>query len=111
MDVYTEPAAHGKPEQGQSPRFLKLLDPSAGGFTFQTFDDDRARKNSALTRIVESPPPARLVKLNKQGAVRHYQRNRWEWPQKREHHAHSRSMAGRRRRLCRRAPAPAIDGC
>ena len=70
MDVYTEPAAHGKPEQGQSPRFLKLLDPSAGGFTFQTFDDDRARKNPALTRIVKSPPPARdeLVKLNKQGA-------------------------------------------
>ena len=70
MDVYTEPAAHDKPEQGQSPRFLKLLDPSAGGFTFQTFDDDRARKNPALTRIVKSPPPARdeLVKLNKQGA-------------------------------------------
>ena len=70
MDVYTEPAAHGKPEQGQSPRFLKLLDPSAGGFTFQTFDDDRARKNPALTRIVKSPPPARdeLVKLNRQGA-------------------------------------------
>ena len=59
----------GGPDE-QSPRFLKLLDPSAGGFTFQTFDDDRARKNPALTRIVKSPPPARdeLVKLNKQGA-------------------------------------------
>ena len=70
MHIYTEPAAHGKPEQGQSPRFLKLLDPSAGGFTFQTFDDNRARKNPALTRIVTSPPPARdeLVKLNQQGA-------------------------------------------
>jgi hypothetical protein len=70
MDVYTEPAARDKPEQGQSLRFLKLLDPSAGGFTFQTFDDDRTRKNSALTRIVKSPPPARdeLAKLNKQGA-------------------------------------------
>ena len=54
----------------QSPRFLKLLDPSASGFTFQTFDDDRARKDPALIRIVQSPPPARdeLVKLNKQGA-------------------------------------------
>jgi len=54
----------------QSPRFLKLLDPSATGFTFQTFGDDRARKKPALTRIVKSPPPARdeLVKLNKQGA-------------------------------------------
>ena len=70
MHIYTEPAPHGKPEQGQSPRFLKLLDPSASGFTFQTFDDDRARKNPAFTRIVQSPPPARdeLVKLNKQGA-------------------------------------------
>jgi hypothetical protein len=70
MDVYTEPAPHDKPERGQSSRFLKLLDPSAGGFTFQTFDDDRAQKNPALTRIVKSPPPARdeLVKLNKQGA-------------------------------------------
>ena len=27
-----------------SSRFLKLLDPRASGFTFQTFDDDRARK-------------------------------------------------------------------
>ena len=44
MDVYTEPAAHDKPEQRQSPRFLKRLDPSARGFTFQTFDDDRVRK-------------------------------------------------------------------
>jgi Protein of unknown function (DUF3987)/Primase C terminal 2 (PriCT-2)/RepB DNA-primase from phage plasmid len=54
----------------QSPLFLRLLDPSAGGFTFQTFDDDRARKKPALTRIDNSPPPARdeLVKLNKQGA-------------------------------------------
>jgi hypothetical protein len=70
MPIYNEPAALDKPEQGQCPRFLKLLDPSAGGFTFQTFDDNRARKNPALTRIVTSPPPARdeLVKLNQQGA-------------------------------------------
>ena len=52
MDVYIVPAAPGKPEDGQFPRFLKLLDPSADGFTFQTFDDDRSRKNPALTRIV-----------------------------------------------------------
>ena len=101
MDVYTEPAAHEKPEQGQCARFLKLLDPSARGFTFQTFDDDRARKNPALTRILESPPPARTGKVEqtRRWRFRHHQRNRWEWPQKREHHAHSRSMAGRRRRL------------
>ena len=42
----------------QSQRFLKLLDPSASGFTFQSFDDDRARKNPALTRIIQSPPRA-----------------------------------------------------
>src|SRR6266481_994323 len=37
----------------QSQRFLELLDPSASGFTFQTFDDNRARKNPALTHIVQ----------------------------------------------------------
>ena len=54
----------------QPQRFLSLLDPSANGFTFQTFDDDRVRKNPGLTRIIQSPPPARdeLRKLNEQGA-------------------------------------------
>ena len=56
--------------EDQPQRFIKLLDPNADGFTFQTFDDDRARKNPALTRIIQSPPPARdeLRKMNEQGA-------------------------------------------
>ena len=54
----------------QPRRFLKLLGPNAGGFTFQTFDDDRGRKNPLLTRIIQSPPSARdeLLQLNQQGA-------------------------------------------
>jgi hypothetical protein len=57
-------------DEEQSRRFLGLLDPNADGFTFQTFDDDRTRKNPALTRIIQSPPPARdeLLNLNGQGA-------------------------------------------
>ena len=58
------------PDAEQSRRFLEQLDPSAKNFTFQTFDDDRTRKNPALTRIVQSPLPVHdnLVKLNGQGA-------------------------------------------
>jgi hypothetical protein len=54
----------------RSPRFLRLLVPNGSGFTFQTFDDDRSRKNPALTRIIQSPPPAcdELLQLNEQGA-------------------------------------------
>ena len=54
----------------QSRHFLTLLDPSARDFTFQTFDDDRARKNPALVRTIQSLPTARdeLQKLNEQGA-------------------------------------------
>src|SRR6516165_6375119 len=57
-------------DEEQSRRFLQFLDPNAGGFTFQTFDDDRTRKNPALTRIIQSPPRARdeLRRLNEQGA-------------------------------------------
>ena len=54
----------------QSRCFLDLLDPNASIFTFQTLDDDRTRKNPALTHIVQAPLSARdeLVKLNEQGA-------------------------------------------
>jgi hypothetical protein len=54
----------------QSRCFLDPLDPNASNFTFQTFDDDRTRKNPALTHIVQAPLSVRdeLVKLNKQGA-------------------------------------------
>ena len=54
----------------ETARFLTLLGPSASVFTFQTFDDDRTRKNPALTRIIHSPPEEfdQLLNLNGQGA-------------------------------------------
>jgi hypothetical protein len=54
----------------QSQRFLQLLKPEGNGFTFQTFDDRKDRRNPALTRIIQSPLPAcnELSDLNEQGA-------------------------------------------
>ena len=34
----------------EAERFLSALDPSAMGFTFQTFDDNADRKSPALTK-------------------------------------------------------------
>jgi hypothetical protein len=50
--------------------FLALLDANASSFTYQTFDDERTRKNPALTLIIQLAPSARdeLEKLNEQGA-------------------------------------------
>jgi Protein of unknown function (DUF3631)/Primase C terminal 2 (PriCT-2)/RepB DNA-primase from phage plasmid len=61
---------HSNLDAQQPERFLKLLNSNASGFTFQTFDDDRERKNPALTRIIQSPPSDRdeLLILNGQGA-------------------------------------------
>jgi Protein of unknown function (DUF3987)/Primase C terminal 2 (PriCT-2)/RepB DNA-primase from phage plasmid len=57
-------------DEEETRHFLRLLDPNAGGFTFQTFDDDQTRKNPVLTSIIQTPPPARdrLLSLNGQGA-------------------------------------------
>ena len=33
-------------------RFLKVLDPAAARFTFQTFDDDRDRDDNSLVRVL-----------------------------------------------------------
>ena len=67
--VFSIASAANVEDDEQSQSFLKLLDPNASCFTFQTFDDDRTRKNPALTRIIQSPPPARdELKLNEQGA-------------------------------------------
>jgi hypothetical protein len=60
-----------EPEDEQASRlFLKLLDPSADIFTFQTADDDRSRRNPLLASVIHSPPPVRdqLQRLNDQGA-------------------------------------------
>lgn len=40
------------PNFEQAKLFLKLLDPTATEFCFQTFDDQKERKNSALTRVL-----------------------------------------------------------
>ena len=68
--VFSIASAANVEDDEQSQSFLKVLDPNASCFTYQTFDDDRTRKNPALTRIIESPPTARdaLTKLNEQGA-------------------------------------------
>jgi archaellum biogenesis ATPase FlaH len=39
-------AAPLSPDRAQTERFLALLDPAASGFTFQTLDDDKARKDA-----------------------------------------------------------------
>jgi hypothetical protein len=39
------------PDLAQASAFLKLLDPDATSFTFQTFDDDSARKDNRLARV------------------------------------------------------------
>ena len=39
------------PDFAEAERFLKALDPTATRFTFQTFDDDRDRKDDALAKI------------------------------------------------------------
>jgi hypothetical protein len=51
--------------------FLSALDPTATGFTFQTFDDDYSRKDKRLTRILHGTLERRwdlLTDLNRRGA-------------------------------------------
>ena len=51
--------------------FLRLLDPNASAFTFQTFDDDKERRNPRLTRVLNGTLDEHLdtlVSLNQQGA-------------------------------------------
>lgn len=37
-------------ERAEAERFLSLLDPTATGFTFQTFDDNKARKDASIAK-------------------------------------------------------------
>jgi hypothetical protein len=41
-----------KPDYAQAREFLKLVDPAAKQFTFQTFDDDVERADRSLARIL-----------------------------------------------------------
>jgi hypothetical protein len=49
------PEADVVPDRAEAERFLKLLDPTATKFTFQTFDDNKDRKAPALARIFHGP--------------------------------------------------------
>src|SRR6516164_8491694 len=55
----------------QAEDFLTALDPHAPGFTFQTFDDNRDRKDPALVRVRNGTLAEHwneLVELNNRGA-------------------------------------------
>jgi hypothetical protein len=67
----TAPAADDKPNRDEAARFLALLDPAATGFTFQTFDDNKERKDPKLARILHGSLDqhfAALCQLNARGA-------------------------------------------
>ena len=58
-------------DHAEAERFLSALDPSATGFTFQTFDDNADRKSPALTKIIHGTLQdcwSRLAELNQRGA-------------------------------------------
>ena len=60
-----------RPDRKAAEAFLKLLDPNAGKFTFQTFDDNSDRKVSNLTRVLHGSLDEHwdeLVGLNRAGA-------------------------------------------
>lgn len=58
------------PSRDQAEKFLQLLDPQ-GIFTFQTFDDDKVRKNMGMARVLHgtlSQHWDELALLNQRGA-------------------------------------------
>jgi hypothetical protein len=59
------------PDRAEAERFLQLLDPEASFFTFQTFDDDKERKDERLARIFHGTLDEHfdtLADLNAKGA-------------------------------------------
>lgn len=59
------------PDRFEAERFLKALDHSAAEFTFQTFDDDKARKNPQLACVLHGTLDKHwdtLCRLNDKGA-------------------------------------------
>lgn len=59
------------PRRDEAARFLKSLDPRATSFTFQTFDDNKERKDARLVHVLHGTLEQhwdRLVALNRQGA-------------------------------------------
>ena len=60
-----------KPNLAEAAHFLKLLDPEATEFTFQTFDDNADRDDKSLVRVLHGSLEqlaARLSRLNAKGA-------------------------------------------
>jgi len=58
------------PSRDQAEKFLQLLDPQ-GIFTFQTFDDNKVRKNLGMARVLHGSLAQHweeLVRLNQRGA-------------------------------------------
>ena len=59
------------PDRDQADRFLRLLDEDAERFTFQTFDDSKARKDNRLVRVLHGTLAEHwpeLCRLNQAGA-------------------------------------------
>jgi hypothetical protein len=59
------------PDRNEAERFLAALDPDATFFTFQTFDDDKERRDKKLARVLHGTLAKHwdaLVRLNEQGA-------------------------------------------
>src|SRR5262245_34977334 len=60
-----------KQDRDMAERFLRALDPEATRFTFQTFDDNKDRKDKSVARVLHGTLAEHwgtLVKLNEQGA-------------------------------------------
>ena len=75
----TPGASQACPDTDEAERFLCALDPDATFFTFQSFDDDRARNDKRLAQIIHGGLGScwpRLVHLNEQGAVKPGQNRR-----------------------------------
>jgi hypothetical protein len=61
------PEAPSNLNQADAGRFLKLLDPKAKSFTFQTFDDKKTARRD-LARVIHSPAWAELLQMHAHGA-------------------------------------------
>jgi Protein of unknown function (DUF3987)/Primase C terminal 2 (PriCT-2)/RepB DNA-primase from phage plasmid len=52
----------------QQQQFIRLLNPKVGGFTIQTFADNKSIKDPTLTRVIQSPTQDVLLQLHNRGA-------------------------------------------
>jgi hypothetical protein len=65
-----QPAPMSAPvrDREEAHRFLRLLDPKARSFTFQTFEDKRPATKGELARVIHSPAWATLLEMHACGA-------------------------------------------